>query len=128
MHKTGLGTLMAAIGMLGWCTGTAFAYDGAPVTGGDTITGMVKFQGAPPAHKALEVTKDKEVCAAHGELKAEDLLVGSGGGIENAVVSITNISKGKPMDAATPTLDQNGCKYVPHVLLFPAGSTVKIIN
>jgi len=119
--------MAVAITAVGLCAPTAWAYDGAPVTGGGAIAGTVKLQGAAPAAKALEVTKDKEVCGQH-EIKSEDLVVGAGGGIENAVVSITNIKKGKPMDAGSPVLDQKGCQYVPHVLLFPAGSTVKINN
>jgi plastocyanin len=128
MLRTRLGTLTAVLAAFSWCAGAAVAYEGGTVTGGGTISGMVKFQGTPPAPKTIEVTKDKEVCGAHGDLKAEDLIVGANGGIENAVVSITNITKGKPMTPADVTLDQHGCKYVPHVLLFPAGSTVKIVN
>jgi plastocyanin len=119
-------TIMAAA-VFGWCAASASAYDGAPVTGGGTIAGEVKLQGTAPAPKALEVTKDKEVCGQH-EIKSEDLLVGANGGVENAVVSITNITKGKPMPAAEAMLDQKGCQYIPHVLLFPAGTTVKITN
>ena len=87
----------------------------------------MKLQGTAPAPKKLEATKDTEVCGQH-EIMSEDLVVGPNGGIENAVVSITNIAKGKPMDAASPVLDQKGCQCIPHVLLFPAGSTVKINN
>ena len=126
MYRNRIITIIATA-TLGWCAASASAYDGAPVTGGGSIAGEVKLQGTAPAPKALEVTKDKEVCGQH-EIKSEDLLVGSGGGIENAVVSITNISKGKPMAPGDATLDQKGCQYVPHVLLFPAGTTVKIIN
>lgn len=110
------------------CAGPAMAYEGGAVTGGGSISGTVKLQGAAPAAKAVEITKDKEVCAAHGEIKVEEVVVGAGGGLANAVVSITNITKGKPMEARTPELDQVGCKYVPHVLAFPAGSSVKIKN
>lgn len=106
----------------------AMAYEGGAVAGGGTISGTVKLQGAAPAAKVIEVTKDKEVCGAHGDLKSEEVVVGANNGLANAVVSITNITKGKPMEAATPELDQNGCKYVPHILAFPAGSTVKIKN
>jgi len=105
----------------------AVAYEGGPVANGGSISGEVKLQGTAPAPKPIDVTKDKEVCGTH-EMKTEDLIVGANGGIENAVVSITSIAKGKPFDAATPTLDQKGCQYVPHVLLFPAGSTLKINN
>jgi len=125
--KDGFGIgLMAALA-IGWCVTSAHAYDGAPVSGGGSIAGAVKFKGSAPARKPLEVTKDKEVCGAH-EILSEELVVSPDGGLQDAVVSITNISKGKPFDASAPVLDQKGCVYIPHVLLFPAGSTVKINN
>jgi plastocyanin len=127
MFRNRFGTVAAAVTALAWCATSAGAYEGAPVSNGGTISGAVKLQGAAPAAKPIEVTKDKEVCGQH-EIKSEDLLVGGNGGIENAVVSIINISKGKPMGPAEATLDQKGCQYVPHVLLFPAGTTVKINN
>lgn len=119
---------------IGWMAGLALcaapvlAYEGGAVSGGGSIAGVVKLQGAAPAAKAIEITKDKEACGAHGELKSEELVVGADNAIANAVVSITNITKGKPLEAATPVLDQKGCRYIPHVLAFPAGSTVKILN
>ena len=127
MRKSSFGTMVISLGLCAWGATASLAYDGGPVSNGGTISGSVKFQGAPPAAKPIEVTKDKEVCGAH-EIKNESVLVGAGGGIENAIVSITSISKGKPMAADAPVLDQKGCTYVPHVLLFPAGSTVKINN
>jgi len=92
---------------------------------GGTISGTVKYDGAAPAPKKVEVTKDKEVCALHPHFE-EDLIVDSGGGIANAVVIIKG-AKGdlKPSDVK---FDQKGCDYVPHVLAFPAGSTVDIVN
>lgn len=127
MRQTSFGAMVITLGMLAWSAAPAAAYDGGAVSNGGTISGTVKFQGAPPAAKPIEVTKDKEVCGQH-EIKNESLVVGAGSGIENAVVSIVSISKGKPMPADSPVLDQKGCTYVPHVLLFPAGSTVKINN
>lgn len=125
MHRNGLATMVAVATALSW--GVAYAYEGGAVSNGGTISGVVKLQGTAPAPKPVEVTKDKEVCGQH-EIKTEDLLVSAGGGVENAVVSITNITKGKAMPSDSPVLDQKGCQYVPHVLLFPAGSTVKINN
>jgi plastocyanin len=92
---------------------------------GGTISGQVKLDGAAPAPKEVEVTKDKEVCGLHKHF-TEDLIVDSGGGIANAVVIVKG-AKGdlKPGEV---TFDQKGCDYVPHVLAFPAGSTVKIVN
>src|SRR5262249_451250 len=77
--------------------------------------------------KKLEATKDTEVCGQH-EIMSEELVVGPNGGIQDAVVSITNITKGKPMEPGSPVLDQKGSQYLPHILLFPPRSTVKINN
>jgi len=116
---------MAAMAL---CATPVLAYEGGAVAGGGSIAGVVKVQGAAPAPKNIEITKDKEACGAHGEIKSEDLVVGADNALANAVVSITNITKGKAMAPATPVLDQKGCRYIPHVLAFPAGSTVKILN
>jgi plastocyanin len=92
---------------------------------GGTISGQVKLDGAAPAPKEVEVTKDKEVCGLHKHF-TQDLIVDSGGGIANAVVIVKG-AKGD-MKPGEVTFDQKGCDYVPHVLAFPAGSTVKIVN
>jgi len=126
MHRTTIRTVLMTATVLSWSV-AAYAYEGGAVANGGSISGQVKVQGTVPPPKTLEVTKDKEVCGQH-ELKDEELLVSSGGGLQNAVVSIVNITKGKAFAPGEATLDQQGCKYVPHVLLFPAGSTVKINN
>ena len=102
------------------------AYDGGAVSDGGTISGVVKFKGAAPAPKKLEVTKDKEVCAKSA--KSDPSLIVSGGNLVNAVVSITDIKKCKKMEPQKVTLDQNVCEYHPHVLAFVAGSSVDIVN
>lgn len=102
------------------------AYEGGVVKGGGTISGVVKFKGKAPAPKKLKVTKDKKVCAKTA--KSDLSLVVSGGKLVNAVVFITDIKKGKKMEPQKVTLDQNGCEYHPHVLAFPAGSTIEILN
>jgi plastocyanin len=106
----------------------AYAYEGGAVTGGGTISGTVSYEGTPPAPEKLPVTKDKPVCGE--EKNSPDLVVGDSGGIKNVVVRLTNISKGKAMEvpATNPVFDQKGCEYHPHVLMFPAGSTVDILN
>jgi len=105
--------------------GSAGAYEATDVKDGGTITGVVKFEGTPPAPKKIEVTKDQQVCGK--EKEAEDLIV-KDGKIENAIVSISDIQKGKKLETKEVKLDQKGCHYEPHVLMFPAGSTIKILN
>ncbi len=97
----------------------------AAADNGGTISGTVKYDGTAPAPKKVEVTKDKEVCGLKPHFD-EDLVVSSGGGIANAVVVLKD-AKGtaKPEEVK---FDQKGCDYTPHVLAFPAGSTVDIMN
>ena len=102
------------------------AYEGGDVKDGGTISGTVKFKGTAPAPKKLDVSKDKEVCGKT-PITDESLIV-SNGNLVNAVVTITDISKGKKMEVGKFTLDQQGCRYHPHVLAFPVGSTVTIVN
>jgi plastocyanin len=114
--------------VLAACAGIAFgigAGANSALAAGGTISGTVKYDGTPPTPKKVEVTKDKEVCGLKPHVE-EDLLVASDGGIANAVV----IVKGAKGDAKPGEVkfDQKGCDYVPHVLAFPAGSTVAIEN
>src|ERR1019366_1887386 len=104
--------------------GMTFSAGNANAAGG-TISGTVKSDGPAPKPKTLEVTKDKEVCGLKPHLD-EDLAVGDGGGIQNAV----GVVKGAKGDLRPQplTFGQRVCLYEPHVLAFPAGSTVKIIN
>ena len=107
---------------------TASAYEGIDVTDGGSISGDVKYNGEPPAPAKLPVTKDNEVCGK--EKTSPDLIVGANKGIQNVVVRLANIQKGKKLApaATNPVFDQKGCEYTPHVLAFPAGSTIDILN
>jgi plastocyanin len=121
-------TIVTTAVALGLATaGVAGAYEGAPVTGGGSLSGQVKFAGTPPAPEKFEVTKDQEACGK--EKVKPDLQVGAGGGLANAVV-VVKASKGKPLTVPSEPIvfDQKGCEYKPHVLAFPAGSTLRVLN
>lgn len=102
-------------------------YEAGPVANGGSIAGMVKYKGTPPPRETLEVNKDKEVCAVSPKL-SRDLVVAADGGIQYAVVSITNITKGKPFPEDTAVLDQKGCEYMPHIVQLKAGGELEIKN
>ena len=102
------------------------AYENEAVANGGTILGVVKFKGIPPPLKKLQITKDEEVCGK--TVKTDPSLIVSQGGVTNAVVYIADIQKGKKMEAEKAILDQKGCEYHPHVLAFPAGSTMEVLN
>lgn len=105
------------------------AYEEGDVSNGGTITGTVKFAGDVPEAKSLNVDKDQEACG-HDPKPSEALLVSSDKTIQTAVVSITNISKGKKFDSSgeNATLDQKECVFIPHVLVIQPGSTVDLLN
>ncbi len=116
-----------ALAALAGIAGRAAAYEIIAVTDGGTLAGTVKFDGAPPAPGKIQVSKDPEVCGK--EKVAPELLVCADGGIANVVVAV-KVSKGKKLDlpAQNPVFDQKTCEFRPHVLLFPAGATVDILN
>ena len=110
--------------------GPARAYEVITVTDGGTLTGTVKYAGTPPTPAKIEVTKDVEVCGKDGKEKTDPkLIVGPGGGIKDVVV-VVKATKGKALAVPTEpvTFDQQGCEYHPHVLAFPAGSTIAVLN
>jgi|RhiMetdeSRZDD1v2_1073273.scaffolds.fasta_scaffold45200_5 plastocyanin len=108
--------LLAAGGLFVW-SGPAVAQ------GGGTIVGEVKVSGTPPAPKTVKVNKDNEVCG--NEKKIVDVAVGTGSGLGNAVVSVTDAKGAKPSKKAV--LDQKGCEFHPEVLVMAPGE-VDILN
>ena len=82
----------------------------ATAQGGGTIEAEVKYNGAPVIEK-LKVNKDVEKCG--NEALIEKVVVGGNKGLANAVVSVPE-AKGAPT-AKKITVDQHGCKFVPHV-------------
>jgi plastocyanin len=115
--------LATAAGMAGQAT----AYEAIAVTDGGTLSGAVTYEGTPPAPTKIEVTKDPEVCGK--EKMAPNLVIGQGNGIANVVVTV-QATKGKKAEppATNPVFDQKTCEFHPHVLAFPAGSTVDVLN
>ena len=121
-----LGSLVLSAALIALPVSSMAAYQGGDVKDGGSISGTVKFKGTAPAPKKVDVSKDKEVCGKTP--KTDESLIVSNGNLVNAVVTITDINSGKKIELKKVTLDQNGCDYHPHVLAFPAGSTVEIVN
>ncbi len=123
MQRIGMGLLAMAVAVA--MAPAAQAYDGMAVTDGGTISGTIKFAGAPPPAKTIKTTKDTQVCGA--ELPDETLVVGGDKGIKNVVVMITDIKKGKKWEAKG-VIDQKKCHFQPHVTVAQAASEVEILN
>lgn len=122
-------TLMAVL------TGTSlalsspvFGYEAGAVSDGGSISGTILLAGDAPAPKAkaIEVTKDVNVCGKTQKYD-ESLVVDENKGVKNVVVSITEIASGKEWAASEP-LDQKECVYTPHIVLTPADAELEILN
>ena len=88
----------------------------AGAQGGGTIEAAVTYAGAPVVEK-LKINKDTEKCGT--EAVIEKVVVGANKGLANAVVSVPG-AKGAPK-AAKMSVDQHGCKFVPHVIAMTPG-------
>ncbi len=97
-----------------------------------TLKGRFKFGGSAPEAPALKADKDVEVCGKH-KLVAEELVVGADGGVANVVVFVRDKSvKVHPDLAATKNekavLDNQNCRFDPHVLFVQTGQPFVIKN
>ena len=109
---------VGAMGAMGVLAGAAWFAGGphpAGAQGGGTVEVEVKYHGAPVVEK-LKINKDTEKCGTEAVL--EKVKVGSGKGLANAVASVPGAKGGK---VAKATLDQHGCKFVPHVVVMAPG-------
>src|SRR5213594_1217025 len=110
-----IGTLLA----IALVTGVALVANRpgpAGAQGGGTIEATVTYAGAPVVEK-LKVNKDTEKCGT--EASIEKVVVGANKGLANTVVSVPG-AKGTPK-AVKATVDQHGCKFVPHVTAMTPG-------
>jgi hypothetical protein len=105
----------------------AAAYQVVPVTDGGTIKGKVVYQGSAPTKKIIP-TKDQETC---GPARDEpEIVVGPDKGVQDAVVYLKGVEKGKPLEkpAKKPEIVNQKCTFVPHVQAFPVGTIVVVNN
>lgn len=87
------------------------------------LKGTVSFAGTAPRAAALAVTRDQGACG--GALEDESIVV-AGGKLANAVVTVRGVAAVPEQKAVV--LDQRRCRYVPHVVAAPRGSSLDIVN
>jgi plastocyanin len=125
MKRTG--SFSIAIFLVLYLVSPVLAYEEVSVSNGGSISGKVTFTGKAPEPKMIAVDKDQAVCGK--ERATQDLLVGKGGGIQNAVVKIFGIQSGKKWEFGNEVIiDQKGCRFAPHVSLFKPGATLVMLN
>ena len=115
------------VSLVGGAVEQVFGYEVISVSEGGSVVGTVKYTGPRPVAEPLSISKDQEVCGKTEKVN-ETLLIGENQGVQNAVVSLMNIEKGKRFSQKSATLDQKDCRYAPHILLVPVSSELSILN
>ena len=97
--------------------------------GPGTIVGAVTFSGTPPKPRPLPRDADPQ-CVPEPGATSELLVVGPGNGLKNVFVYVKDGlgSRRYAVPAAPVSLDQKGCRYVPHVFGAQVGQTVLVSN
>jgi plastocyanin len=97
-------------------------------TGTGVVAGVVRLNGPPPERSVIVVDRDLGVCGAPPP-PPEDLVLGATGGVKGAVVWVASLTGPPPaIPSKPPVIEERGCRFVPHVLLLPAGGTVEFRN
>ena len=104
--------------------------------GWGNITGKFVFDGNAPSPEKLAITKDQAVCGIHG-LVDESLLVGKDGGVANIVLFLYLKPGAKAPEVHESykesageevVLDNNKCRFEPHVTLLRVSQPLTIKN
>lgn len=128
-NRYNLAAVLSAVVLL--CCAALILGQKVNAAGEGKITGTVKLDGTAPHMKGIDMSKDPYCVKANAGLPAhlETVVVGSGGGLENVVLSISEGLPGNVLaevPTAVPVLDQKNCVYTPHVLALDAGQKFKV--
>lgn len=97
-------------------------------TGG--IVGRVSFEGTAPKNPKVKLSGDPMCSKAHADGMAFENYVVTDGGLDNVFVYVKDGLGNYHFDApAQPVkVDQQGCRYVPHVVGVQVGQSIEISN
>lgn len=91
------------------------------------ITGVVHFPKEYPEREKITITKNQKVCGTF--LYSETFVVSKENqGLQNVVISLANVKSGNKNSAETASINQKGCRYVPHVQAVTVGTVLEILN
>ena len=104
-------------------------YQVTAVTDGGSITGTIMVSGPVQKLPQRKISKDPQVCGT-APRDSQKLIVNKTGGLQNAVVIVENVPRGKAMPATAQNaeIDQNKCEYSPHVQVMAVNSEIALKN
>jgi plastocyanin len=92
-----------------------------------TLAGTVRLAGSAPMRPPLPVYKSHQVCG--NTIADERLVVGPGGGVRYAVVTVEEVRDGRmPERDVAIVLDNRLCHFEPHVQTAEVGQWVELRN
>ena len=100
-----------------------------PATAGN-VAGMITFEGTAPEPEAIRMNSDPVCLTEASGASTEYYVVGGDGGLGNVFVHVKEGLEGRTFPPATETvvLDQDGCRYTPHVFGIRVGQTLQVLN
>jgi hypothetical protein len=109
-------------------------YKVVEVKDGGSVRGICTLVGDAGALPKVSIFKDNDKGCGDKERATERAVVGEGGALANCVVYLKSVSSGKdwPKDMTSPdrtaTLDQKGCRYLPHMQWARPETQLVILN
>ena len=88
------------------------------------LQGTARYAGPPPSARSLTVDRDQVTC---GTSVVDERLLAANGKLQNVVVTVQGVAGHRP-ERRTVTLDQQRCRYLPHVQAAAVGSTLRVLN
>ena len=115
------------------CCGALILGQKVNAAGEGKISGTVKLDGPAPHMKGIDMSKDPYCVKAHASSPGhlETYVVGSGGGLANVVLYISEGLSGGALTevpTAEPVFDQKNCMYTPHVLPLDVNQKFKVTS
>jgi plastocyanin len=99
-----------------------------PATAGN-VTGSIMLEGEPPAAETIRMNSDPVCVKQATDNETNYYVVGDGGGLGNVFVYVKEGLQGEfPPASDMVILDQQGCRYMPHVFGIQVGQTLQVVN
>ena len=98
--------------------------------GPGVVTGKISYEGKPPARVRVAMSADPNCTPSEAKALSETTIVGADGGLQNVFVHVKDGLGNRIYETpSTPVvLDQEGCRYEPHVFGVFVGQPIEIHN
>jgi hypothetical protein len=101
-----------------------------PITGPvGSVAGKITYEGTAARPRVIRMSSDP-LCMTEGQALSEVLVVGPGNGLQNAFVYVKDGLGNRrfPVPTEPIVLDQQGCRYMPHVIGIQVGQPLEVRN